>query len=132
MPSKTLLADLKSAFGDSNLELVAPDTPTNFINELQQGRLTVTSRLHSAIFSAMTGVPVLAIYFPEHGHKIPGLFGALHLPELCLDGTAFDPVVVAKRAAAEWEAETGIRTHPLEKVAELKAKTLAIFRRLHS
>jgi polysaccharide pyruvyl transferase WcaK-like protein len=131
-PSKTLLADLKSAFGDSYLELIAPDTPANFINELQQGRLTVTSRLHSAIFSTMTGVPVLAIYFPEHGHKIPGLFGALDLPELCLDGTTLDPAVIAKRAAAGWEAESGIRTHPLEKVAELKEKTLAIFRRPHS
>ena len=110
------------------LRLEVPQTLPDFLTLLSRGSLTVASRFHALIFSLLLGRPVLGIYHPEHGHKIPGLLELFETPGLAIQGwhgnlegtvlatgkllARYDKVceqLVARREALETETQVWLR-----------------------
>jgi len=85
----------QTQFPPERLTVSRPATIDAFLLALSRGQCTVTSRFHAVIFSALVGRPSLGIYFPEHGHKIPGLMSLLGLAEFSFDGKASQSADVA-------------------------------------
>lgn len=74
----------KPIFNDK-ITLVFPSSIDTYLKALSQVDELVTSRFHAAIFGLMLGKRVSAPYFPQHGHKLPGLFRYLNRPQYCSD-----------------------------------------------
>lgn len=75
-----------SALGRITIE--EPPNLQEFVRLLSRGSVTVASRFHALIFSLLLGRPAFGVYFPTHGHKIPGLLNLFETPELAVDGSA--------------------------------------------
>lgn len=60
-----------------------PASVDEYLDMLAQCDCIYTSRFHAAILGYVSGTPVVAAYFPEHGHKMPGLFKLLERESYC-------------------------------------------------
>jgi polysaccharide pyruvyl transferase WcaK-like protein len=83
----------------SQVSVSRPETIDLFIEALARGCCTISSRFHGIIFSALAGRPSIGIYYPEHGHKIPGLMAMLDQQTRCFDGASLEAPVLAQKVA---------------------------------
>ncbi|MDJ1465804.1 polysaccharide pyruvyl transferase family protein [Nitratireductor sp. GZWM139] len=98
-PSLSLYREL-SQEPNIRATLSKPTSIEAFIRELSKGRVTVTSRFHGAIFSLLSDRPATAIFFKDHGNKMPGLFEGLGWSHLCFDGDKKTANQIAEAAIA--------------------------------
>lgn len=75
--AEAVFSELESIHGADRLELIVPDGPKEFAEAIRNCSVMVAGRLHSCILGLGFGVPVIGIFFDEHGHKMPGLFRSL-------------------------------------------------------
>lgn len=72
-------------FGDSVSIVHEPKTIEEYLEWLHECTCVLTSRLHAAILSLVASTPVVAFYYSEHGHKMPGVFSLLNASHLCIE-----------------------------------------------
>lgn len=92
---KSLAEQVKNnIFFSERVSIVEPKTISEYLSALSQVDALVASRFHAIIMGLKVGLPVRGIFFSAHGHKMPGLFSWLGIPELCLE-IKEDPTAVA-------------------------------------
>lgn len=79
-----LYAELASSAEGSRVFLHDPADYDAFTGCLAQMEVVVTSRFHAAILALTQSVPVVGIYSDSHGHKMPGLFSMLGMPQTAI------------------------------------------------
>jgi len=72
----------EQGYGD-RLRVVQPASVSEYQEELARTSFIVASRFHACILGLLLGRPVMGVYFNEHGHKMPGLFNMLGVPDYC-------------------------------------------------
>ncbi len=100
--------DLTSAIADTlreegygdKIHLVQPASVTEYQSTLATTDLVVASRYHACILGLVAGRPVMGVYFDEHGHKMPGLFDMLEMPDHCVSLSRRAPESVAESVAS--------------------------------
>ncbi|MBW4933787.1 polysaccharide pyruvyl transferase family protein [Marinobacter sp. F4206] len=80
-----LYAVLSGEFGDSRVSLYRPVSVSDYLRELSACDCIYTSRFHAAILGYVAGTPSVTAYFPEHGHKMPGLYEYLGREQFCFE-----------------------------------------------
>lgn len=96
MISKTLFSRLKKTIPESNLyypQLPEDVSPYVIIDLLSKADLALTTRLHSAIFSFISGTPVISI---NYQHKGEGIMRELGIGKFCLDIEKIDAEKIKK------------------------------------
>lgn len=95
-----------------HVHFVDPADFRDYLSELRELDLLVTSRFHAVILAMAQGVPSLGIYSETHGHKMPGLFSFLKNPggAIRLDERDISVVHDEVRDAAAELIEAEIRT----------------------
>jgi polysaccharide pyruvyl transferase WcaK-like protein len=105
------------------LRVVEPPTLEEYLRALAGSRLVVSSRLHSIIFALMLGCPALGVFFPEHGHKTPGVMDMFGLSRFVVDGSrrrSGHALALCQEALAERER---LRARSAATLATLRADT---------
>lgn len=92
----TALASKFASFGQ-RIRLASPVSVDDYVAQLAAVDVIVASRFHAVIMGAVAGTPGIGLYFDQHGHKMPGLFGLLGIEDRCFDLSSID----AAHAAAE-------------------------------
>ena len=125
-PARSLLAELDDRF-PGQVELKKPTSPESFISELGGGHITLTSRFHGAIFSLLASRQAVALYFDDHGHKMPGLFDALGMSRFCFNASHEDPQTIADMCCRAMDEYQGRDAQIDALLASLRLHTIAIF-----
>jgi polysaccharide pyruvyl transferase WcaK-like protein len=84
----------KEGYGNK-VQLVQPTSLSEYQEEISRANFIVSSRLHTCILGLLLGKACLGVYFVEHGHKIPGVFEMLGLPDYCLNLSKDSPESLA-------------------------------------
>jgi len=82
-------------YGD-RLQVIQPTSVSEYQEELAKVSFIVSSRFHACTLGLISGTPVFGLYFDEHGHKIPGLFNMLGVPDYCQNLSRAAPEAIAK------------------------------------
>ncbi|UVY85075.1 polysaccharide pyruvyl transferase family protein [Brachybacterium sp. NBEC-018] len=93
--SQALHRSLAAEFGDDRVILDDPARMRDFLAALRAQRILVTSRFHAVILASAQGVPAVGVYSSSHGHKMPGLFDLLRIPDGAIRLDERDPTIVA-------------------------------------
>lgn len=108
---KDLAEKVKSnVFFSERISIVEPKTISDYLSALSQIDALVASRFHAIIMGLKVGLPVRGIFFSAHGHKMPGLFSWLGIPELCLEikedpkAIAFETIKSFSEKSVDWTA----------------------------
>jgi polysaccharide pyruvyl transferase WcaK-like protein len=127
-PSKALVERL----ADSRIVHIVDDlAPTDLIALYGGGRVTIGSRLHSAIFSLIGGTPAFGVSM--EGTKTEGIFEGLGLGRMVVPSQMFDPDDLAGKVEQTVAAGEGARQQVRDAVAKMRAgvsKTTELLRRL--
>jgi polysaccharide pyruvyl transferase WcaK-like protein len=88
---------------DPNAATLAPFDmdPAAVKGRLGRARLVIGARLHSLIFAAHSGVPIIGI---GYGPKVRRFLRALDLEEFCVDPCDVNPALL-QDLARRWDAE---------------------------
>jgi glycosyltransferase involved in cell wall biosynthesis/polysaccharide pyruvyl transferase WcaK-like protein len=81
--SIALAADLASELGAGAVEPVQAASLGEYRQHLAGLDALVSARFHACIFAMLQGVPVFGVHSGFHGHKMPGLYGALGMSDGC-------------------------------------------------
>ena len=81
--SIALTEDLASELGAGAVEAVQPASLGEYRQHLAGLDGLVSARFHACIFAMLQGVPVFGVHSGFHGHKMPGLYGALGMSDGC-------------------------------------------------
>lgn len=73
--------NLQDYAGQQSVAKFVPETIGAWIDSVGSHGMVLTSRFHTAIAATALGIPVVGVYFPENGHKMPGLFQLLGISE---------------------------------------------------
>jgi polysaccharide pyruvyl transferase WcaK-like protein len=123
--ARALHQEITKNFPSAEAQLIAPSNPIEFVASLSGASVTLTSRVHAAIFSLLAGCPPIGLYFREHGHKMPGMFEGLGCADMCFDATA-DFAHLADRVVATIESRD-VYERALPKLHNLKDETLRYY-----
>ena len=74
-----LLEGMQGSDYSTRLQVVIPESISDYLSALSDVDALIASRFHALIMGLLVHVPVYGVYFPAHGHKIPGLFRWLNL-----------------------------------------------------
>lgn len=94
----------------NHLEIITPNAIPEYLDALAELDALIASRFHALIMGLLVSVPVYGVYFPVHGHKIPGLFSWLGLNssfgviECNPSKAAFDAVEELLASSFDWGA----------------------------
>ncbi|MBD9479346.1 glycosyltransferase [Pseudoxanthomonas sp. PXM02] len=91
--SIALAEDLTSELGAGAVEVIQAGSLSEYRQHLVGLDGLVSARFHACIFAMLQGVPVFGVHSEVHGHKMPGLYRALGMPDACrelLDSTLED------------------------------------------
>lgn len=80
------------------IEVSRPASLDEYLAQIAAVDCVASSRLHALILALVTEKPVVAAYFDEHGHEIPGLCELLGLSESCISLSAIEPGEAARSA----------------------------------
>ena len=69
------------------IQVRRPPDIAAFLTALAAGGSTIASRFHAIVLSFLLDRPALGVYFPEHGHKIPGLMTLFGMSDFAIQGT---------------------------------------------
>ena len=67
----------------TQVQVIMPETIPDYLDALADVDVLIAARFHALIMGLIAHVPVYGVYFPVHGHKIPGLFSWLGLNSSC-------------------------------------------------
>lgn len=81
--AERLFEQLHGQGREAQVQVVMPETIADYLNALTDVDGLIAARFHALIMGLITHVPVYGVYFPVHGHKIPGLFSWLGLESSC-------------------------------------------------
>lgn len=76
--------------------VVEPTSIADYFSVLAGVDALVASRFHAIIMGLKVGLPVRGVYFSAHGHKMPGLFSLLDIPDACAE-ISDDPKLIADK-----------------------------------
>lgn len=111
-------------FGDK-IRQIRPVSVEDYLVRLGEVDHVVASRFHAIILALMMHRPVFGLYFDVHGHKMPGLFELLAIPDACANLSTLTPEVAA-RAALQSILHTGPDWARVgETMARLRGETVA-------
>jgi len=85
----------EQGYGDS-LQVIQPTSVSEYQEELARTSFIVASRFHACILGLLSGRPIMGVYFDEHGHKMPGLFNMLGVPDYCQNLSRAAPESIAE------------------------------------
>ncbi|MFC2013065.1 glycosyltransferase [Chloroflexota bacterium] len=83
----------EQGYGDK-VRVVQPVSVSEYQKELGRVSFIVASRFHACILGLLSSKPALGVHFDEHGHKMPGLFDLLGVPDYCLNVSGASPEVL--------------------------------------
>ncbi len=98
-------------------------TVAEYLSALRSVTCVVSARLHSCILAILVGTSVFGVHFPQHGHKMPGIFRLLGIPERSVtidDGDVADHLLPLLRSLA---ADGGLCEDLTRRVSVLREKT---------
>lgn len=70
------------------INIYRPSSVEDYLDALSHTDCIITSRFHAAILGFNLGKNVFGVYLDVHGHKMPGLFEFLGVPEKCINLTS--------------------------------------------
>ena len=120
--AEALAADLGQP---ERVDVMRPLDIADYLARLAAADVVVSSRFHAIILGLVAGTPGWGVYFDQHGHKMPGLFELLGVPDRCRRlargnaGEAGAAIAAAAGAAAPGLGELAGR------LDALRARTLA-------
>jgi PEP-CTERM/exosortase A-associated glycosyltransferase len=79
----------------NRLRVVQPASVSEYQEELGRASFIVASRFHACILGLLSGIAVMGVHFDEHGHKMPGLFELLEIPNYCRNLSRTSPESLA-------------------------------------
>ena len=92
----TAIAHALAEQGYSNrLRVIQPASVSEYQEELGRASFIVASRFHACILGLLSGIAVMGVHFDEHGHKMPGLFDLLEVPDYCRNLSRTSPESLA-------------------------------------
>lgn len=94
--ARTLVDDLG---GGTRVVFISPGSVQEYVHQLGKLDFVVTSRFHAAILSLVSKTLPIGVYFSVHGHKMPGLFESLGIPQYCFQLDGADLQVAASSVA---------------------------------
>lgn len=80
---RALAEEVRKNLGLSSISVVEPSGISDYLKQLACVDALVASRFHAIILGLKVGLPVRGVYFPVHGHKMPGLFSWLGIESAC-------------------------------------------------
>ena len=80
---RALAEEVRKNLNLNSISVVEPSGISDYLKELACVDALVASRFHAIILGLKVGLPVRGVYFPVHGHKMPGLFSWLGIEESC-------------------------------------------------
>lgn len=80
---RALAEEVRKSLSLNSISVVEPSGISDYLKELACVDALAASRFHAIILGLKVGVPVRGIYFPVHGHKMPGLFSWLGIENAC-------------------------------------------------
>lgn len=80
---RALAEEVRKNLGLNSISVVEPSGISDYLKELACVDALVASRFHAIILGLKVGLPVRGVYFPVHGHKMPGLFSWLGIESAC-------------------------------------------------
>jgi len=80
---RALAEEVRKKLGFNSISVVEPSGISDYLKELACVDALVASRFHAIILGLKVGLPVRGVYFPVHGHKMPGLFSWLGIESAC-------------------------------------------------
>lgn len=81
--AERLFEQMRGQGREGQVQVVIPETIADYLDALTGVDGLIATRFHALIMGLITHVPVYGVYFPVHGHKIPGLFSWLGLESSC-------------------------------------------------
>jgi len=108
--AERLLEHIGSQAPKNNVEIIIPNTISEYLEALAELDALIASRFHALIMGLLVSVPVYGVYFPVHGHKIPGLFSWLGLNssfgviDCNPSKAAFDAIEKLLTSSFDWSA----------------------------
>jgi spore maturation protein CgeB/polysaccharide pyruvyl transferase WcaK-like protein len=85
----------EQGYGDK-LRVVQPDSVSEYQEELAKVSFIVASRFHACILGLLSGRPIMGVYCDDHGHKMPGLFNMIGVPDYCQNLSRATPESIAE------------------------------------
>lgn len=118
---------LKRDHPNQDVQLKDPESFQEYLDELRDLDLLVTSRFHAVILSEAQGVPAVGVYSENHGHKMAGLFNLLGIPGAVVRLDDRNPQIVAEDIVTASEHSWHDRLDRWSRLEELMALTRSWF-----
>ncbi|MCZ0925755.1 polysaccharide pyruvyl transferase family protein [Vreelandella janggokensis] len=83
--TRLLYQDITKKFNISEVTISKPSNIDEYRSELSNCDCIYTSRFHALILSLVSNTPVVASYFEQHGHKMPGIMSMLRCDDLIVN-----------------------------------------------
>lgn len=81
--AERIFKSLEKQGRQAQVQVLVPETIPDYLDALADVDALIASRFHALIMGLIVHVPVYGVYFPVHGHKIPGLFSWLGIASSC-------------------------------------------------
>jgi len=93
--SRAIILFLNEHGFEDRINLIQPLSVSEYIAELSKVNFIISSRFHGCILGLISGKQVIGVHFEEHGHKMPGLFKMLNIPDFCISpsNTNMDKII---------------------------------------
>jgi len=69
---------------EGRIKVVAGESVESYLEALAGLDMLISARFHGCILALLGGVPAVGVHMASHGHKMPGLFALLGVPDYCL------------------------------------------------
>ena len=118
-----LYEELVADHPEADIRLQDPETFQEYLDQLRQLDVLVTSRFHAVILAEAQGVPAVGVYSESHGHKMGGLFALLGIPEASVRLDERLPEIVAEDIQTALRHSWSDREQRWERLEGLKEQT---------
>lgn len=114
---------LKRGYPNQDVQLKDPETFQEYLDELSDVDLLITSRFHAVILAEAQGVPAVGVYSENHGHKMAGLFSLLGCPGAVVRLDDRNAQIVADDIDTAAKRSWNDRLDRLSRIQDLMART---------